>query len=183
MGGEKRCDLVSPPWAGCFDSVEGLATAAEAAVFRTVWRQHPRIVPALEQLLGCPPQFTGSMVLVTAPHPKRADPEMRCTTSATSLRFTALSAAAAILLHLHEIHAHLMPISCQSRPSSRPSSGLSYEVTWRWSGTVEFGPNGASPQVPSPAPSQTHLPASVRGIATVVEPHRGVSFCCRCQGR
>lgn len=33
--------------------------------------RHPAILPALEQLLGCAPQFTGSMVLVTPPHPKR----------------------------------------------------------------------------------------------------------------
>ena len=58
------------------DSVAGPSTAIRAEVFRK-WRRHPAIVPALEQLLGCAPQFTGSMVLVTPPHTRRHEPEMR----------------------------------------------------------------------------------------------------------
>ena len=61
---------------GTQDSVAGPSTAIRAEVFRK-WRRHPAIVPALEQLLGCAPQFTGSMVLVTPPHARRHEPEMR----------------------------------------------------------------------------------------------------------
>jgi|EP01047_Picozoa_sp_COSAG01_P010440 hypothetical protein len=44
---------------------------------RRVWRDHPGIEPALVQLLGSPPQWTGDMTLVTPPHPRRREPEMR----------------------------------------------------------------------------------------------------------
>jgi hypothetical protein len=35
---------------GALDSVEGPATAARHDVFHRVWREHPRIVPALRQV-------------------------------------------------------------------------------------------------------------------------------------
>ena len=47
-----------------------------SSAFET-WKAHPKIRPALEQLLGSTPQFTGSMILVTPPHPRRKEPTMR----------------------------------------------------------------------------------------------------------
>eukprot|EP01052_Picozoa_sp_SAG31_P066704 SAG31_NODE_25493_length_460_cov_0.731302_1_plen_76_part_00 len=32
---------------GAHDSIEGRSTATSANVFRTIWRRHPKIVPAL----------------------------------------------------------------------------------------------------------------------------------------
>jgi ectoine hydroxylase-related dioxygenase (phytanoyl-CoA dioxygenase family) len=61
---------------GAVDTVAGAPTAQRADVFAQ-WARHPKILPALEQLLGCAPQFTGSMILVTPPHPRREEPAMR----------------------------------------------------------------------------------------------------------
>ena len=61
---------------GAVDTVEGAATLQRASAF-SMWTAHPKIRPALTQLLGSAPQFTGSMILVTPPHPRRKDPTMR----------------------------------------------------------------------------------------------------------
>jgi hypothetical protein len=61
---------------GIVDTVAGAATVKRPSAF-SMWAAHPKIQPALVQLLGSEPQFTGSMILVTPPHPRRNDPAMR----------------------------------------------------------------------------------------------------------
>lgn len=61
---------------GAVDTVSGRATVQHRDAFVT-WLEHPKIRPALEQLLGSAPQFTGSMILITPPHPRRKQPTMR----------------------------------------------------------------------------------------------------------
>ena len=41
------------------------------------WIMHSRILPAVKQLLGAPPQYTGGALLRTPPHPHRADATRR----------------------------------------------------------------------------------------------------------
>jgi hypothetical protein len=58
-------------------TVEHVVDSAED-VFHD-WIMHPAILPALKQLLGAPPQFTGGVLMITPPHPRRGDATVRAT--------------------------------------------------------------------------------------------------------